>query len=73
MPNTNDFSPSMLLTLAFAAALVIGLALKFWLASRQIRHVARHRLAGPADEQIAGEDRARKSDRPHHRDEPGPS
>ena len=47
MPNTNDFSPSMLLTLAFAAALVIGLALKFWLASRQIRHVARHRASVP--------------------------
>lgn len=47
MPNTNDFSPSMLLTLAFAAALVICLALKFWLASRQIRHVARHRASVP--------------------------
>ncbi|KRC23632.1 M48 family metallopeptidase [Acidovorax sp. Root217] len=48
MPNTEDFSPSMLLTLAFAAALVIGLALKFWLASRQIRHVAGHRASVPA-------------------------
>ncbi len=36
------------LTLAFAAALVAGLAVKFWLASRQIRHVARHRHAVPA-------------------------
>lgn len=38
----------MLLTLAFAAALVLGLALKFWLATRQVRHVARHRAAVPA-------------------------
>ncbi|MGZ5847662.1 MAG: M48 family peptidase, partial [Ramlibacter sp.] len=35
-------------TLLFAAALVAGLAVKFWLASRQIRHVARHRDAVPA-------------------------
>jgi STE24 endopeptidase len=48
MPNTEDFSPSMLLTLVFAAALVIGLALKFWLASRQIGHVAGHRASVPA-------------------------
>ena len=34
-------------TLAFAAALVAGLVVKFWLASRQIRHVARHRDAVP--------------------------
>ena len=40
--------PSLLLTLAFAAALVLGLLLKFWLASRQIRHVARHRALLPA-------------------------
>ena len=40
--------PSLLLTLAFAAALVLGLLLKFWLASRQIRHVARHRAHLPA-------------------------
>ena len=38
----------MLLTLAFAAALVLGLALKFWLATRQVRHVARHRAEVPA-------------------------
>lgn len=48
MPNTEDFSPSMLLTLTFAAALLAGLALKFWLASRQIRHVAGHRASVPA-------------------------
>lgn len=37
----------MALTLAFAAALSLGLVLKFWLATRQIRHVARHRAAVP--------------------------
>ncbi len=36
------------LTLAFAAFLLAGLAVKFWLASRQIRHVAAHRDAVPA-------------------------
>ncbi|HSV54244.1 MAG TPA: M48 family metallopeptidase [Burkholderiaceae bacterium] len=40
-------SPSLALTLCFAAALVIGLLVKFWLASRQIRHVARHRDTVP--------------------------
>ena len=35
-------------TYAFAAALLAGLAVKFWLATRQIRHVARHRDAVPA-------------------------
>ena len=35
-------------TCAFAAALLVGLAVKFWLATRQIRHVARHRDAVPA-------------------------
>ena len=41
-------SPSLLFTLVFAAALLAGLALKFWLATRQVRHVARHRDAVPA-------------------------
>ncbi|MFM9424429.1 STE24 endopeptidase [Variovorax sp. GrIS 2.14] len=36
-------SSSMIFTVAFAAALVAGLLVKFWLASRQMRHVARHR------------------------------
>ena len=36
------------LTLAFSAVLVAGLLIKFWLASRQIRHVAQHRSAVPA-------------------------
>jgi STE24 endopeptidase len=35
-------------TALFAAALVAGLLLKLWLASRQIRHVAQHRAAVPA-------------------------
>jgi hypothetical protein len=38
----------VLLTLAFAALLLAGLALRFWLATRQVRHVARHRSAVPA-------------------------
>lgn len=41
-------SPSLVLTLAFALAMLLGLALKFWLATRQIRHVAQHRHAVPA-------------------------
>jgi STE24 endopeptidase len=40
-------SPSIALTYLFAAALVAGLLLKFWLASRQVRHVATHRGAVP--------------------------
>ena len=40
-------SPSFTLTLSFAVALVVGLAVKFWLATRQIRHVAQHRNAVP--------------------------
>ncbi|MEO8249749.1 MAG: M48 family metallopeptidase [Burkholderiales bacterium] len=43
----SGFSPSFALTLAFAAALVLGLLVQFWLASRQIRHVARHRNQVP--------------------------
>lgn len=34
-------------TLIFAVALSLSLLLKFWLASRQIRHVAQHRTAVP--------------------------
>lgn len=40
-------TPSTLTTLVFAALLLAGLALRLWLASRQIRHVARHRAAVP--------------------------
>ncbi|SEA36865.1 STE24 endopeptidase [Variovorax sp. YR216] len=39
---------SLAFTLAFALALVAGLVVKFWLATRQVRHVARHRDAVPA-------------------------
>lgn len=39
---------SSALTLAFAAFLAAGLAVKFWLATRQVRHVARHRDAVPS-------------------------
>ena len=37
------------LTFGFALALMAGLLLRFWLVSRQIRHVARHRGELPAD------------------------
>ena len=40
--------PSFALTAAFAAFLVASLLAKFWLASRQVRHVSRHRDAVPA-------------------------
>ncbi len=36
------------LTLAFAAALLLSLATKLWLATRQMRHVAQHRGTVPA-------------------------
>ena len=39
---------SFYLTLLFAAALLGSLLLKFWLATRQMRHVARHRDSVPA-------------------------
>ncbi len=48
MPDSNTpFDTSFLLTLTFAAALAIGMLLKFWLSSRQIRHVALHRVQVP--------------------------
>lgn len=40
-------SPSLVLTFAFALALLAGLVLNIWLNSRQIRHVARHRAEVP--------------------------
>jgi STE24 endopeptidase len=39
--------PSSALTLAFAAFIVAGLVVKFWLATRQVRYVARHRDGVP--------------------------
>jgi len=47
MPTPDAFSPSTALTIAFAALICGGLLLKFWLASRQIRHVAQHRSSVP--------------------------
>ena len=47
----NEFLPANLstsLTTGFAIALTASLLLKFWLATRQIRHVAAHRDAVPA-------------------------
>ena len=41
-------SDSIKFTYAFAAALAIGLVVRFWLGSRQVRHVAKHRTAVPA-------------------------
>ena len=42
----NDFS--LVFTLLFSALLVLGLLTKFYLATRQIRHVAKHRNQVPA-------------------------
>ncbi|HZN47539.1 MAG TPA: M48 family metallopeptidase, partial [Ramlibacter sp.] len=39
--------PSFALTAAFAVFLVASLLVKFWLASRQVRHVSRHRDTVP--------------------------
>ncbi|MBU1360369.1 MAG: M48 family metallopeptidase [Gammaproteobacteria bacterium] len=40
-------SASFVFTLAFALAVAAGVGIKLWLATRQIRHVARHRDAVP--------------------------
>ncbi|MEO7152629.1 MAG: M48 family metallopeptidase [Burkholderiaceae bacterium] len=40
--------PANALTLAFAVALLVSVALKFWLGGRQMRHVAAHRGEVPA-------------------------
>jgi STE24 endopeptidase len=45
---SSSLSPSLVLTLAFAFALVAGMVVKFWLATRQVRHVAHHRDEVPA-------------------------
>lgn len=47
-PTSFELTPSLATTLVFAVALLAGHLLKFWLASRQIRHVARNRDAVPA-------------------------
>ncbi|EYC51802.1 peptidase M48 [Hylemonella gracilis str. Niagara R] len=46
--DASTFSPSFALTLLFATALLLGLLTKFWLAARQIRHIAHHRGTVPA-------------------------
>ena len=46
-PTRFELTPSLATTLIFAFALLASHLLKFWLASRQIRHVARHRDAVP--------------------------
>ena len=43
----NWTSPATALTLAFAAALLASIAVKFWLVGRQMRHVAAHRDTVP--------------------------
>ena len=55
---------SLWLTLAFAVALCISLALRFWLATRQIRHVAMNRPTVPRafEEQITLEAHQRAAD-----------
>ncbi|HWS04953.1 MAG TPA: M48 family metallopeptidase [Burkholderiaceae bacterium] len=55
---------SLWLTLAFAVALCISLALRFWLATRQIRHVAMNRPMVPRafEEQITLEAHQRAAD-----------
>jgi STE24 endopeptidase len=44
---TLSFPLSLVLTFAFALTLLVSLLLKFWLSSRQIRHVAQHRAEVP--------------------------
>ena len=46
---TNTLSPQLLLTTGFALALVISTLVRFWLASRQVRHVASHRGVVPQE------------------------
>ena len=41
-------SPALTLSIIFALALVASMSIKFWLATRQMRHVAAHREAVPA-------------------------
>ncbi len=46
---TESLSPSLLTSVGLAALLLANLLVKFWLASRQIRAVARHRDAVPSE------------------------
>jgi STE24 endopeptidase len=47
-PMSIPLSASLLFTLVFSFLLALGLLARFWLASRQIRHVAQHRSQVPA-------------------------
>ncbi len=47
-PMSNPLSVSLLFTLVFSVLLALGLLARFWLATRQIRHVALHRGQVPA-------------------------
>jgi len=48
MHDTNLFSnPSLFLSALFASTVALGLLVKFWLSSRQIRHVSKHRHQVP--------------------------
>ncbi|OYY63725.1 MAG: peptidase M48 [Burkholderiales bacterium 28-67-8] len=47
-PTDQPFNPASMLALVFTGTLVISLITRFWLASRQMRHVARHSGAVPA-------------------------
>ena len=42
-----EFTPSLWMTTLFALTLVASVVLKFWLATRQVRHVAQHRDTVP--------------------------
>ena len=46
---TEPLSPTLLTSLLFSLALLANVAVKFWLASRQLRAVAAHRGAVPAE------------------------
>lgn len=48
MSPEESLSPSLILTLVFALFLLAQLATRFWLSTRQMRHVARHRDQVPA-------------------------
>jgi STE24 endopeptidase len=46
-PTDPSLNPAVVLALVFAGVLVLSLMVRFWLASRQMRHVARHSHAVP--------------------------
>lgn len=49
MVESNTFTAAaVMLSLAFAATLLVGFVVSVWLSSRQIRHVAQHRATVPA-------------------------